>query len=103
MLFSLGICIGLIFFSINIALINFNRLVVPEQPLVLLNWHADGEKLEICLLGETLRLPNFGGTWPGLMQNMHEQVGILYSIGRDEFMRRLDPVQQKVRESIGWP
>ncbi len=105
MLVIMGICIGLIFFGINTALINFNRLVIPEQPLVLLNCHTAGDELEINIMGETLRLSLDSSTWlnSAWPQKLGEQAGELYSISRDEINHCLAPVQQRVWEAINRP
>lgn len=118
MLVVLGLCIGLTFFGINIAVANFNRLVVPEQPLALLDWRRVGDELEITLLGETLHL-FFENPWSGYilpnrawpdsaeLEKIIEQAGKFYRDGlRDglnEVSRRLVPVQHKVQEVMDWP
>ncbi len=99
MLVIMGICIGLIFSGINIALINFNRLVIPEQPLALINWRTAGDELEISIMGETLRLSLDSSTWLKPV----EQAGELYSISRDKINHCLAPVQRKVWEAIDRP
>lgn len=114
MLVVLGLCIGLIFFCINIAVINFNRLVVPEQPLALLDWRRVEDELVITLLGETLYLSLDNpwpvdilpkGVWPDSaeLKKIIEQAGELYRDSLDEVSRRLIPVQYKVREVMDWP
>ncbi len=104
MLVMMGICIGMIFFSLNIALNNFNRLVDPEQPLTLLNWRTAEDELEISLLGETLLISLDSSTWLiNACQKVGEQAGELFSIDREEILHRLAPVQQKAREITGWP
>ncbi|WP_166510494.1 hypothetical protein [Desulfallas thermosapovorans] len=114
MLVVLGFCTGLVFFGINIAVINFNCLVAPEQPLALLDWRRVGDEMEITLLGETLHL-SLDNPWPGDIlpnrvwpdsaerEKIIEQAGELCRDGLDEVSRRLVPVQHKVREVIGWP
>lgn len=106
MLVIIGICIGMIFFSLNTALTNFNRLVGPEQPLTLLNWRTAGDELEISFLGETLRISLDSSTcWlnNAWWQEIGEQASKIFSIGWEEILRRLTQVQQKVREIAGWP
>jgi len=105
MLVIMGICIGLIFSGINIALINFNRLVIPEQPLALINWRTAGDELEISIMGETLRLSLDSSTWlnSAWPQKPVEQAGELYSISRDKINHCLAPVQRKVWEAIDRP
>jgi hypothetical protein len=114
MLIILGICMGLIFYGINVSLINFNRLVAPEQPLALLNWLREGEELKINLMGETIRLsldnacPDYTrtvSTWldSADWSDIKCLGGAWYRIGRDEIGHRLAPVRQKVREVIDWP
>jgi len=97
MLVIMGICIGLIFFGINIALIKFNNLVSPEQPLELLNWRTAGDILEISLLGETLQftMPNSSLLNDSWTEKVRDQVSELYCIGRDEFNQCLAPVMHK--------
>ncbi|KAF1084100.1 hypothetical protein SPSYN_02752 [Sporotomaculum syntrophicum] len=104
MLVMMGICIGMVFFNLNIALNNFNRLVSPEQPLTLLNWRTAEDKLEISLLGETLLISLDSSTWltNAWCQKVGEQAGELFSFGREVITHRLDPVQQKTREIMGW-
>lgn len=105
MLVMMGIGMGMIFFSLNIVLSNFNRLVVPEQPLTLLNWRAAGNALEISLLGETLNISLDSSNWlnNAWCQKIDEQAGELFAIGREEIIDRLSLVQQKVREITGGP
>jgi len=99
MLVIMGICIGLVFFGINIALINFNNLVGPEQSLELLDWRTAGDSLEISLLGETLHLSLNNNTWT---QKMRDQLSELYCIGREAINHSLTPVTQKMREAARW-
>jgi hypothetical protein len=99
MLVSLGIFIGLIFFGVNISLINFNRLVAPEHPLCLVDWQIGEERVEILLLGEPLRLPLDGD----LFRDAGERACYLLRQGRIEAAKWLDLLRQKACEMKNRP
>ncbi|SFQ99718.1 hypothetical protein SAMN05660706_104160 [Desulfoscipio geothermicus DSM 3669] len=94
MLVSLGIFIGLIFFGVNMSLMNFNRVVAPEHPLCLVDWQAGEGMVEILLLGESLRLP----LDDDLPREARERACYLLRQGRIEAAEWLDLLRQKARE-----
>lgn len=98
MLISLGIFIGLIFFCINISLINFNRLVAPDHMLNLIDFNVQGEKVTICLLGETLEF----SMDQGQQKDLIAQFNGLMQQGEKEAQRGMELLQKKMDELLIW-
>mgnify|MGYP000002916786 CR=1 FL=1 len=84
MLVSLGLFIGIVFFCINISLLNYNHTVAPDEHLCLADWRLKGQELEINLVGETVRLP-----LPGEAAEMEKWVKVFWRRGRVEVEQQL--------------
>lgn len=97
MLVSLGIFMALVLWGLHVSLDRYNRQVVPDPPISIINLQPEQGAVKIIFLGKEFS-PGIGDDLEGRVQQMRHSIDATLKRGLDAAAGWFGIVQEKWRE-----